>query len=96
MDNTKWDDYGVGNYEKCADCMVHCGFEASAVADITKHPLKALGVTLRGVRTDGPMAQDIPLDKQRPAAFVFSKHVEENLARIKAENPKARKVARVG
>jgi hopanoid biosynthesis associated radical SAM protein HpnH len=96
MNDTKWDDYGVGNYEKCADCMVHCGFEASAVADITKHPLKALGVTLRGVRTDGPMAQDIPLDKQRPAAFVFSKHVEENLARIKAENPKARKVARVG
>ena len=96
MDNTEWEKYGVGNYEKCADCMVHCGFEASAVADIVKHPLKALGVTLRGVRTDGPMAVDIPLDKQRPAEYVFSAHVDERLAEIKAANPRARKVARVG
>jgi hypothetical protein len=74
--------------------MVHCGFEASAVADITKHPLKALGVKLRGVRTDGPMATDIPLDKQRPAEFVFTQHVEEKLAEVRASNPRARKVAR--
>ena len=96
MENTEWDKYGVGNYEKCADCMVHCGFEASAVADIVKHPLKALGVTLRGVRTDGPMAPDIPIDNQRPAKYVFSSHVDERLAEIKAANPRARKVARVG
>jgi hopanoid biosynthesis associated radical SAM protein HpnH len=96
MENTEWDKYGVGNYEKCADCMVHCGFEASAVADIVKHPLKALGVTLRGVRTDGPMAPDIPIDNQRPAEYVFSSHVDERLAEIKAANPRARKVARVG
>jgi hopanoid biosynthesis associated radical SAM protein HpnH len=96
MEETEWEKYGVGNYEKCADCMVHCGFEASAVADIVKHPLKALGVTLRGVRTDGPMAPDIPVDKQRPAEFVFSGQVEERLAQIKAANPRARKVARVG
>jgi hypothetical protein len=76
--------------------MVHCGFEASAVADIVKHPLKALGVTLRGVRTEGPMAPDIPLDNQRPAEYVFSEHVEQRLAEIKAANPRARKVARVG
>ena len=54
MDDTAWDDYGVGNYEKCEDCMVHSGFEASAVTDIMKHPLKALSVSLRGVRTSGP------------------------------------------
>jgi hopanoid biosynthesis associated radical SAM protein HpnH len=96
MEETEWEKYGVGNYEKCADCMVHCGFEASAVADIVKHPLRALGVTLRGVRTDGPMAPDIPVDKQRPAEFVFSGQVEERLAQIKAANPRARKVARVG
>ena len=29
MEDTEWDDYGVGNYEKCADCMVHCGFEGT-------------------------------------------------------------------
>jgi hypothetical protein len=76
--------------------MVHCGFEASAVADIVKHPLKALLVTMRGVKTDGPMAQDIPVDNQRPAEFVFSSHVDQRLAEIKAANPRARKVARVG
>ncbi|HUO13023.1 MAG TPA: adenosyl-hopene transferase HpnH [Caulobacteraceae bacterium] len=95
MEDTEWDQYGVGNYEKCANCMVHSGFEASAVADIVKHPIRALGVTLRGVRTDGPMAPDIPLDKQRPADYVFSEQVEERLAQIRASNPKARKVARV-
>jgi len=74
--------------------MVHCGFEASAVADITKHPLKALGVVLRGVRTDGPMAPDIPIDRQRKSEYVFTEHVEEKLAEIKAANPRASKVAR--
>jgi hypothetical protein len=42
------------------------------------------------------MAVDISLDKQRPAEYVFSEHVEERLAQIKAANPRARKVARVG
>ncbi|HBO80639.1 MAG TPA: hopanoid biosynthesis associated radical SAM protein HpnH, partial [Cupriavidus sp.] len=23
MEDTDWDAYGVGNYEKCANCMVH-------------------------------------------------------------------------
>jgi hopanoid biosynthesis associated radical SAM protein HpnH len=83
MEDTEWDKYGVGNYEKCADCMVHSGFEASAVADMMRHPVKALSTTLRGVRTDGPMAKDIPLDRQRPAEFVFSSHVEHRLAEIR-------------
>ena len=42
MEETDWDSYGTGNYEKCADCMVHCGFEATAVQDAVQHPLKAL------------------------------------------------------
>jgi hopanoid biosynthesis associated radical SAM protein HpnH len=88
MEGTDWDRYGVGNYEKCANCMVHCGFEASAVIDSFKHPLKALGVTMGGVRTDGPMAADIPLDKQRPADFVFSAHVERKLAAIRTQETK--------
>ena len=92
MEETDWDAYGVGNYEKCRDCMVHSGFEATAVTDIMKHPLKALAVNLRGVRTTGPMAQDISLANERPAKFVFSGHVETKLAEIKAVNPRARKV----
>ena len=42
MEETDWDSYGTGNYEKCADCMVHCGYEATAVDDAVRHPLKAL------------------------------------------------------
>ncbi|MGA2793221.1 MAG: adenosyl-hopene transferase HpnH [Roseiarcus sp.] len=82
MESTDWDAYGVGNYEKCADCMVHSGFEASAVADALDHPLKLLRIAISGVRTDGPMARDIALDRQRPAEFVFSRHVESKLAEI--------------
>src|SRR5260221_724405 len=85
MTSTQWDDYGVGNYEKCADCMVHSGFEGTAVKDTVMHPLKALMVSLKGVEVDGEMAPDISLDKQRPADFVFSRHVEDSLARIQAE-----------
>ena len=76
MDDTDWQSYGTGNYEKCANCMVHCGYEATAVADTVAHPFKALGVYLRGVRTDGEMAPEVPLDNQRPAEFVFQELVQ--------------------
>ena len=49
-----------------------------------RHPLKALSVAARGVRTDGAMAKDISLERQRPADFVFSGHVERRLAEIRA------------
>ena len=82
MEDTDWDAYGTGNYEKCADCMVHSGYEASAVVDTVRHPLKAARVALRGVRTIGEMAPDIALDRQRPASYVFSRHVEAAMARL--------------
>jgi len=82
MEETDWDSYGTGNYEKCADCMVHCGYEATAVTDAIRHPLKALRVALRGIDTEKAMAPDIPLDKQRPAQYVFENHVEKKLAEI--------------
>ena len=75
METTDWPSYGTGNYEKCANCMVHCGYEATAVNDTVRHPLRALKVALMGVRTEGPMAPEIPLDKQRPAEFVFDRVV---------------------
>lgn len=80
MDTTDWDSYGTGKYEKCADCMVHCGFEPTAVADTVAHPLKALKVFLKGVDTEGPMAPEIDLSKQRPAEYIFEKIVEEQSA----------------
>ncbi|MEM7224603.1 MAG: adenosyl-hopene transferase HpnH [Pseudomonadota bacterium] len=77
MEDTNWGAYGTGNYEKCANCMVHCGYEGTAVADTVKNPLKALLVNLRGIRTDGDMAPEIPLADQRPADFVFESLVKE-------------------
>ena len=82
MEGTDWDAYGTGNYEKCAQCMVHSGYEATAVVDSVRHPLKAAAEALRGVRTEGEMAPEIPLDGQRPAEYVFSRHVEEAMARL--------------
>lgn len=71
MEETEWDRYGTGNYEKCADCMVHCGYEATAVTDTISNPWKALKVALRGPRTDIPMAPEISLENQRPAEFLY-------------------------
>ncbi|SDF81053.1 hopanoid biosynthesis associated radical SAM protein HpnH [Limimonas halophila] len=67
MEETDWALYGTGNYEKCANCMAHVGYEGTAVEDAVRNPLKALWVRLRGVKTEGPMAPEIPLDQARPA-----------------------------
>jgi len=88
MEETEWERYGTGNYEKCADCMVHCGYEPTAVADTVAHPLKALKVWLRGIDTEKPMVPDISLDDQRPAEFVFEglvKTLSQQLAEREAE-----------
>ncbi len=76
METTDWDAYGTGRYEKCADCMVHCGFEPTAVADTVAHPLKAWRVFRRGVETEAPMLPEIDLSGQRPAEQVFEANVE--------------------
>jgi hopanoid biosynthesis associated radical SAM protein HpnH len=88
LEDTDWDRYGVGNYEKCANCMVHCGYEGTAVQASVRRPLDALKVALRGIRTEGPMAPEIPLEGQRPADYVFSAHVEHRLAEIRAGQPR--------
>ncbi len=80
METTPWDEYGTGRYEKCADCMVHCGYEGTAVEDALRHPLKALRVKLRGIRTEGEMAPEIPLQGQRPARHVHERNVAAFLA----------------
>ena len=85
MDETEWEKYGTGNYEKCANCMVHCGYEPTAADAAMRHPLKALLVSLRGPRTDGPMAPDILLDRQRPAEYVFETNVQKALRQLHAE-----------
>ncbi len=87
MDDTAWEQYGTGNYEKCADCMVHSGYESTAVMDAVKRPLHILKVALKGPQTEGEMAPEISLEHQRPAEYVFSKHVDDAMAEIKAKKP---------
>ncbi|HTR12827.1 MAG TPA: adenosyl-hopene transferase HpnH [Roseiarcus sp.] len=82
METTDWDSYGTGRYEKCANCMAHCGYEPTAADVAMRRPLSALWTAVRGVRTDGPIAPEIALDRQRPAEFVFSGYVEEMMERI--------------
>lgn len=82
MAETDWDSYGTGRYEKCADCMVHCGYEGTAVADTVARPWKAAKVALAGIRTEGAMAPEIALDRQRPAEYVFESLVGRAVAEL--------------
>jgi len=93
MEETDWDGYGVGKYEKCADCMVHCGFEGTATIDAVKRPWKFAAVALRGVRTEGAMAKDIDLSNARPARELFSDHVSKALAQIRQSKTRAKQAA---
>lgn len=38
MERTEWDKYGVGRDPRCQNCMVHSGFEATAVAEVGRDP----------------------------------------------------------
>ncbi len=66
MEETDWSGYGPGCHPQCTQCMLHSGFEATAVNDTLAHPLKALGVFLRGPGTAGPFAPD-PAENQGEA-----------------------------
>jgi hopanoid biosynthesis associated radical SAM protein HpnH len=93
METTDWDAYGTGRYEKCANCMAHCGYEPTAAEASFANPFKSLWIALRGVRTQGPMAPEISLDGQRPAQYVFSRHVEQMLAKIGRPKVRAKEPA---
>lgn len=42
VEKTDWLNYGPTRNSKCRACMVHCGFEPSAVVDAMTHPWKLL------------------------------------------------------
>ncbi len=78
LQDTDWDEYGVGRNPACDNCMAHCGFEGTAVDDAFVHPLKALKAALLGPRTTGPMAADPPVVYgARPAPTVARVSVED-------------------
>jgi hopanoid biosynthesis associated radical SAM protein HpnH len=90
METTDWDSYGTGRYEKCANCMAHCGYEPTAADATLRQPLQALRAWLRGPRTDGEMAPEIALDRQRPAQYNYSQQVDRKLSEIRAAEPAER------
>ena len=67
METTDWDSYGTGRYEKCANCMAHCGYEPTAADAAIRHPFKTPHGGAARPRTEGPMAPEISLANQRPA-----------------------------
>jgi len=70
LDTTPWEKYGNSTNPKCASCMAHCGYEATAVEDMLKNPLKALLVSVRGPKTDGDMVPEptLPIKADSPVA----------------------------
>jgi hopanoid biosynthesis associated radical SAM protein HpnH len=42
METTEWDKYGTGRHPKCENCMVHCGYEPTAVNDSMASPKNML------------------------------------------------------
>ena len=90
METTDWDAYGTGRYEKCANCMAHCGYEPTAANATLTSPLAAIKVALGGVRTGGEMAPEIALDQQRPAQYVFDGQVQQTLSEIRKAEAEAK------
>ncbi|QDH15419.1 adenosyl-hopene transferase HpnH [Oecophyllibacter saccharovorans] len=86
MEDTDWDKYGTGAYEKCADCMVHSGYEATAVMDAVRRPWHIAKVALFGPETEKPMVPEISLANQRPAEYGYDEQVQIQLANLSAAN----------
>ena len=94
METTDWDSYGTGEYEKCSNCMAHCGYEPTAAMDAVKNPLKLFKLSsMFKIKTEGPMAPEIDLSNARKAVNVHEKIVEEQMSKIEAEKKAAKQPA---
>jgi hopanoid biosynthesis associated radical SAM protein HpnH len=38
MESTEWEKYGTGRDPRCANCMVHCGYESTTILEAMRHP----------------------------------------------------------
>lgn len=84
MQTTEWSHYGTesGN-PKCANCMVHSGYEASAVHD-TFNSLRGFWDTVKATFSSRYPDADALADLNRPVVPV---NAPAGLVQIKAENP---------
>jgi hopanoid biosynthesis associated radical SAM protein HpnH len=46
MNKVDWANYGVGKDSRCAQCMMHCGFEPTVVSEVGKSPKDMLEMAL--------------------------------------------------
>ncbi|MEM1384084.1 MAG: adenosyl-hopene transferase HpnH [Pseudomonadota bacterium] len=83
METTDWDKYGTGRYEKCSDCMAHCGYEPTAANIAFSNPWKMLSLAFRGLKTEGTMAKEIDLSEARPAEEHHRRIVNKEMERLK-------------
>ncbi len=79
METTDWDKYGSDRHAKCANCMAHCGYEATAAHATIHHPLSALWLAIRGLRTAGPLAPEIPFGAPGVGALARARPIEPRL-----------------
>jgi hopanoid biosynthesis associated radical SAM protein HpnH len=72
LDTTPWDKYGSVKNPKCAGCMAHCGYEATAVEDVFKNPIKAMLTSIRGPKIEGVMVPEPEPDyvHEKPAPTI--------------------------
>ena len=91
METTDWDSYGTGRYEKCANCMAHCGYEPTAADATISRPWQALKVALFGPRTQGPDgAGNSARHSGRPNS-PSRRHVEQELAQIQQDEKRSQR-----
>lgn len=43
-----WDKYGVGKDPRCANCLMHCGFESASIYNTLDHPADAVKMLAKG------------------------------------------------
>lgn len=84
MNNTNWENYGVGRNPKCDNCMAHCGYEGTAIEDTFKHPIKALRVMMKGPRLSGEFAEELPVLYGDRATATAAKVSVESIGRRQA------------
>jgi len=75
LEETPWERYGTGRDSRCAECMVHCGYEPSAVADATQSLSKMFEeVRLSNRRTSGARERAaVPAEEPTPLEAVSSR-----------------------
>ncbi|MEM7526340.1 MAG: adenosyl-hopene transferase HpnH [Pseudomonadota bacterium] len=83
LETTDWDKYGTGSYEKCGDCMAHCGYEPTAADVAISNPFTMLKLALRGLKTSGSMAPEIDMSNAREAEEHHTRIVNTEMAKLK-------------